>query len=142
MLFLSFHFLSDSMMLMLMRLNDGCLLCTSILHPWVLYFFLLQMYKDKHTFYVMEIFLVKKETELICSHHLSLWIFVFGSILVFLARGYKCRSSTHTHCNSHLFISVHLFVSNGDECCETPHKMSHSWNAQRQWWWNVTIYIH
>ena len=104
--------------------------------------FLLQMYKDRHTFYVMEIFLVKKETELICSHHLSLWIFVFGSILVFLARGYKCRSSTHTHCNSHLFISVHLFVSNGDECCETPHKMSHSWNAQRQWWWNVTIYIH
>ena len=72
MLFLSFHFLSDCMMLMLMRLNDGCLLCTSILHPWVLYFFLLQMYKDKHTFYVMKIFLVKKETELICSHHLSL----------------------------------------------------------------------
>ena len=137
MLFLSFHFLSDCMMLM--RLNDGCLLCTSILHPWVLYFFLLQMYKDKHTFYVIDI--VKENRTHLFPSFVPLNIRV-GSILVFLARGYKCRSSTHTHCNSHLFISVHLFVSNGDECCETPHKMSHSWNAQWQWWWNVTIYIH
>ena len=142
MLFLSFHFLSDCMMLMLMRLNDGCLLCTSILHPWVFYFFFAPDVQRQTYFLRYGNIFSWKETELICSHHLSLWIFVFGSILVFLARGYKCRSSTHTHCNSHLFISVHLFVSNGDECCETPHKMSHSWNAQRKWWWNVTIYIH